>query len=218
VIAIGRIPHQGEFELAKGEKLDCDIEGHEVDIKFALTSTWTIPPEAENELCLLVSGDEVAARFSVGIMRITSSRLRPKANRDGKRGISAAGKRSISWLIENAPMPANFFLGVDPMILKQILHKRAGQARIDELFRRIQSRRIPRIAICSLALQDDPMKRARDARKHLKDDRILVLCGRYDREKALQFDFDLSPREWLSVQVDAQTYARLSRVGPSTTQ
>jgi hypothetical protein len=47
------------------------------------------------------------------------------------------------------------------------------------LFRSVQNQKIPRIAIPSLALQDDPMKRARDARKNLKNDRILILCGRF---------------------------------------
>jgi hypothetical protein len=202
---------QGEFELSKGTKLDCEIAGHDVDIKFALTRTWTIPPEAENELCLLIKADEVSARFSVGLMRITSSRLTAKANRDGKHGVSAAGKKEILWLLQDAPMPRNFFLEMDPSLLKQILQQRPGQARINELFRTVQNQIIPRIAIFSLALQDDPMKRARDARKHLLRDHILVLCGRYQWKQAHELGFDLSSREWLSVKVDDKTYVRLSR-------
>ena len=202
---------QGEFELPKGARLDCKIEGHEVDIKFALTRTWTIPPEAKDELCLLVKANEPSARFSIGLMRMTSARLTRKENRDRKVGVSAAGKKEISWLVKDAAMPSNFFLELGQDVLNHILEQRAGQARIDELFRSVQNRRIPRIAIASLALQDDPMKRVRDARKRLKSEHILVLGGRYQAEQARELGFLLSSREWLSMSVDPETYARLAR-------
>jgi hypothetical protein len=200
---------QGEFDLAKGTKLDCNIAGHEVDIKFTLGQTWTIPPEALNELCLLVRADEVTSKFSVGLMRMTAGRLTEKGNRDGKRSVSALGRKSILWLTKDASMPPNFFLELGSTVLQRILEKKKGQARIDELFRCVQGRKIPRIAILSLALQDDPMKRARDARKHLRTEQILVLGGRYQRE-ARELGFDLSAREWVSLRVDEKTYARLS--------
>jgi hypothetical protein len=48
-------------------------------------------------------------------------------------------------------------------------------ARINELFRLVQGRIIPRVAIETVAQQKDSMKRARDARIALGKEGILVL-------------------------------------------
>ena len=194
---------EGEFELAKGDVMDFRISGHEVDMKFSLTGNWTIPPEAIDQLCLLVSADEDKAEFSVGLMRMSRERLRPRPNRDRKCGVSAAGKAQIRWLVLGAKMPPNFFLGLKRETLDQILHESSGQRRVTELFRVVQNRIIPRIVIPTLALQDDPMKRARDARKQLKPEGISVLCGAYldQREQAAKAGYQLSPRQWLSIRV-----------------
>jgi hypothetical protein len=191
---------QGEFELSGGGKLDCNIADHEVDIKFTLGSNWMIPREATGELCLLLKADEAAATFSLGLLRTTSARLNAGGNQDKKRTISAAGKREISWIASAAPMPANFFLKIGQDRLSAILRQPAGQSRITELFRLVQREVIPRTAICLLASQDDPMKRARDARKRLNSEGIVVLCGRNrdQKQRARDLGFKLTAREWLS--------------------
>ena len=51
----------------------------------------------------------------------------------------------------------------------------SGQSRVEALFRLVQGRIIPRVAIETVARQKDPMKRARDARKKLITEGILVL-------------------------------------------
>jgi hypothetical protein len=192
---------QGELSLEGGKKLDCLIEGHEVDIKFTLGSTWTIPIEARGELCLVINADEARARFSIGLLRMKPDVLNHGKNRDEKTTVSAAGREEVHWLAEDASMPPNFFLQMNQADLQCIRQRRAGQGRIDELFRRVQKRVIPRITICTLALQDDPMKRARDARKHLRAEGIIVLCGAFKAQAAdaKRNGFDLARDEWLSL-------------------
>lgn len=46
---------------------------------------------------------------------------------------------------------------------------------MNELFRRVQHRIIPRVAIETVARQKDPMKRVRDARKALLSEGIHIL-------------------------------------------
>ena len=64
---------------------------------------------------------------------------------------------------------------MDGGIRDKILAHPSGQLRINELFRLLQGKIIPRVAIETVARQKDPMKRVRDARKHLAKEGILIL-------------------------------------------
>jgi hypothetical protein len=165
-----------DFELPKGNKLDFRVEDTEVDIKCTVLRDWMIPKEAVGELCLLVRIDDTRSKFWIGIIRADSSVLRKGENRDGKNSLSAEGKKSIHWLVEEGQLPINFLATVDPQIRERIFsHRKSGQARINELFRLVQGRIIPRVAIETVAQQKDSMKRARDARLPLRKEGILVL-------------------------------------------
>lgn len=164
-----------EFELEAGRKLDARIQGAEVDIKCTVLKDWMIPMEAVNELCLLVQIDDTKSRFSIGAVRITPEILRSGKNRDKKASLSAEGRQAISWLIKDGVLPQNFLASLNPEIRGAILSQPSGQARIRELFRLVQGRIIPRVAIETVAQQKDPLKRARDARKALLAEGILVL-------------------------------------------
>jgi hypothetical protein len=73
-------------------------------------------------------------------------------------------------------LPANFLSTIQDDVRRQIMsHRRSGQARINELFRLVQGRIIPRNALETVARQLDPMKRMRDARTPLLKEGILVL-------------------------------------------
>ena len=88
----------------------------------------------------------------------------------------AEGKKSILWLVEAAELPINFLASLDPGIREKIFsHSKSGQARINELFRLVQGRIVPRVAIETVAQQKDSMKRVRDARELLKAEGILIL-------------------------------------------
>jgi hypothetical protein len=64
-----------------------------------------------------------------------------------------------------------------------IAGKRRGQARINEFFRRVHRRIVRREVTLTVAQQDDGMKRARDARAHLKPEGILVLGHQKDHPR-----------------------------------
>lgn len=165
-----------DFELAKGNKLDCRIEDTEVDIKCTVLKDWMIPKEAVGELCLLVRIDDTRSKFWIGLVRADPSVLRKGENRDGKNSLSAEGKKAIRWLVEGGELPVNFLATLHPEIRERIFsHRKSGQSRINELFRLVQGRIIPRVAIETVAQQKDSMKRARDARITLAKEGILVL-------------------------------------------
>ena len=164
-----------DFDLPDGQKLDTRIEGEEVDIKCTVLRDWMIPSEAVGELCLLVRIDDLRSKFWIGLVRADPSLLRTGKNRDEKTSISSEGKKNIHWIIEGGQLPSNLLADLEPEIRETIFSHRGGQARINELFRLVQNRIIPRVAIETVARQKDPMKRVRDARIALSREGILIL-------------------------------------------
>lgn len=174
-----------DFELPKGNKLDIRVEDTEVDIKCTVLKDWMIPKEAVDELCLLVRIDDLRSKFWIGVIRATPSVLRNSENRDKKGSLSAEGKKSIHWLVEAGELPQNFLASLDPATRDKIFsHRNSGQARIKEMFRLVQGRIIPRVAIETVAMQKDPMARARHSRKPLLAEGILVL-GHQGKEPSI---------------------------------
>ncbi|GJM78287.1 hypothetical protein HMSSN139_07830 [Paenibacillus sp. HMSSN-139] len=114
---------QHYLSIPYGNKLDTIIADIEVDIKFTIGQTWTIPSEALGELCLLVTADDNKSTFQVGLLRTTDDVLNPGRNRDGKRGVSAAGKKKILWLVPNGELPKNVLLSIPPETARLIFLK-----------------------------------------------------------------------------------------------
>lgn len=174
-----------EFALpfARAGEMDYVVAGAPVDCKWSrYRSGWQIPTEAMGQICLLLWGDDDLATFSVGLVRIDGTLLNGGENKDRKRTLSVAGRAAIRWLMQDDMLPANFLLQLNPDVRAAVLTPRSGQARVTELFRHVQDRIVPRQAIVTLATQDDPMKRVRDARKALVVEGITVLGGyRKDR-------------------------------------
>ncbi|MEZ5299298.1 MAG: NaeI family type II restriction endonuclease [Verrucomicrobiales bacterium] len=192
-----------DFELPDGETLDARIEGVEVDIKCTVLRNWMIPKEAVGEVCLLVRIDDQRSKFWIGVIRALPAILTVGENRDKKVSISAEGKKAIRWLVEAADLPTNLLSELPPELLGEIMGLKTGQARINELFRRVQGRIIPRVAIETVARQKDPMKRVRDARKQLEAEGILILGHEAeDREIARARRFPMPKKgEFLAVSV-----------------
>lgn len=187
---------QRDFQFMDGVKLDYTIAGHEVDCKYSQTSGgWMIPNEARGELCLVVTADDRASSWSAGVVRMTPERLRGSVNRDAKTGLNARGREEISWLHMESALPPNVLLQLDQQTVEAIFAPKSGQQRVNELFRRVQRRRITRGVIATVAQQDDYMKRVREnggARSHLKGEGIVIL-GDYSAHQTLAKQLGITP-------------------------
>jgi hypothetical protein len=198
-----RVEHEllHQWELEKEGLLDTHIEGIAVDVKFSIGKSWMIPPEAVGHLCIIVSANDERSVFCLGLFRVRQSHLGSgKGNRDGKRSINKLGKQAIRWLVVDHSLPRNFLLQLDAGVRDNIFSHRSGQARVTELFRTVQRIPVPTTAIDTLAVQRDPSKRIRDARKALKSEGIKVLGWRYDRARILEWGLpSLDDDDWVSV-------------------
>jgi len=152
---------RSELGLAKGKKLDTQLDGREMDIKNTTGKDWMIPREAVNEVCLLVLTSDEKGIFSVGLMECRKEHLRGSSNQDGKTNISAAGKKNILWLVQGGAMPENVFLNMTEETRQRIFSAGGGTRKLAELFRIKQGVVIQRSLVESLAQQKDYMKRVR---------------------------------------------------------
>lgn len=193
-----------EFELIDGIKLDIQFEGHEIDIKNTIGGfSWAIPDEAVDEICLIIAGDDEENKFSAGFFRAAEAHLTPARNKDGKRGISAAGRQTVYWIAKDASMPENFMVSLPDPIRSGILSAKGGSAKLRELFRKVTLRPIHRDVVEGVAQQKDPLKRVRangGARDQLIKEGILVLSGKYDHELLVALGFPaIANNQFLSI-------------------
>ncbi|MEV5983475.1 NaeI family type II restriction endonuclease [Streptomyces sp. NPDC052051] len=206
-----------EFGFASGDDLDYLIEGIEVDCKFSQKLYgWMIPPEALDEICLVVWADDHRGLWSAGLLRANRAKLTisgtatKKGNRDGKFRLTKQHHSLVSWLWHESSLEENLLLHIDKETQNAILSagsgsmRSPGQAKVNELFRRVQGRRVSRTVICTLAQQKDPMKRVRyngGARDRLRSEGILV-CGDYPNHQAVAEQLGLPvPQEGENVSV-----------------
>ncbi|OIJ99470.1 restriction endonuclease [Streptomyces monashensis] len=206
-----------ELGLDSGEDLDYLIEGIEVDCKFSQKLYgWMIPPEALDEICLVVWADDHQGLWSAGLLRAnrakltTSGTVTKKGNRDGKFQLTKQHRSLVTWLWHEERLEENLLLHLDTETRDAILNAGAGskrspgQAKINELFRRVQGRRISRTVIRTLAMQKDYMKRVRyngGAREKLRKEGILI-CGDYPNHQAVAEQLGLPvPQEGESVSI-----------------
>ncbi len=169
-----------EFEFQDGVDLDYRIADVEVDCKYSQKlGGWMIPPEAQGQICLLVSAeDREQPVWHMGLVRATKGFLNLGANRDAKATLNRFGRESIHWLFRDEPMPSNVLLQLSRDAVERILAIDSGQKRINEFFRLALGRIVGRAAVATVARQNDYMKRVRSnggARTALKPDGILIL-------------------------------------------
>ncbi|MFI8533020.1 NaeI family type II restriction endonuclease [Streptomyces aquilus] len=204
---------QREFEFADGIAMDYRIADIEVDCKYSQSfGGWMIPPEARGHLCLLVWANDQESRWSAGLFRVREEWLNQGSNRDAKLTIKAIHRDKIHWLWRDAELPENVLLHMDPIDRAAVFALKSGQQRLNELFRRVQKRRISRNVVRTVAQQKDYMKRVRGnggARSALKAEGILIM-GDYDSHRMVAKQLGLpEPHEgeFVSVRV-AQAGAR----------
>lgn len=187
-----------EFEISEESSLDWRILDSELDCKFSKDfGGWEIPMEmylcpdhgeqsgSADQIALLLWMCDDTREWAAGLIRITDSKLKFKAdgsrqyNRDNKRKLTDEGMLTIRWLWGGgqADLPKNLLLTLDGESRTQVLSRRSGQKRVNALFEMVQNEVVVRAAVGTVAQQDDPMKRARDARlsKNLGKEGFLVL-------------------------------------------
>lgn len=198
---------QDVLGIERGQHMDYLISGHEVDAKFSMENPYSqsIPREAVGEICLLLHADDHRQRYTVGLLRTTLDVLsKGKGNRDGKRTIRASARKDIRWLIPDGTLPENLLLNLPSGIRDAIfLTSASRQQRVNQLFRQVQERIVRREVLLAVAQQEDPPKRARDARIMLRDEGILIL-GHQNAHPRIAQELGLPvPRkgEWISVRV-----------------
>ncbi|WP_369378667.1 NaeI family type II restriction endonuclease [Streptomyces sp. cg36] len=180
---------QREFKFDDGIDMDYRIAGSDVDCKYSQAfGGWMIPPEAMGHLCLLVWADDYKSRWSAGLLRIAPEWLNKGNNRDLKLTVKAEHRNKILWLWHEAELPENVLLHLNPAVRDSILAHSSGQQRVNELFRRVQNRRIGRGVVRTVAQQSDYMARVREAkgraRTVLREEGILI-PGHYSSHQAV---------------------------------
>ncbi|MFF4409717.1 NaeI family type II restriction endonuclease [Streptomyces sp. NPDC001262] len=180
---------QREFKFDDGHDMDYRIAGVDVDCKYSQKfGQWMIPPEAEGHICLLVWADDYKSSWSAGLLRIRPDLLNRGNNRDLKLTIKAEHRNKICWLWHGAALPENVLLHLDEPTRESILGKNSGQARVNELFRKVQMRPVGRGVIRTVAQQSDYMARVREAkgraRTVLREEGILI-PGHYSSHQAI---------------------------------
>ncbi|MGC5361816.1 NaeI family type II restriction endonuclease [Streptomyces sp. DT24] len=177
---------QREFKFADGAHMDYQISGVDVDCKYSQQfGGWMIPPEAMGHLCLLVWADDYKSKWSAGLLRIKREWLNQGNNRDLKLTVKAEHRNKILWISNQQDLPENTLLHMSAIDREEIFSYPSGQARLNELFRRVQNRRISRNVVRTVAQQKDYMKRVRGnggARSALRNEGIIIM-GDYESHK-----------------------------------
>ncbi len=194
-----------ELGLERSGRLDLEIEGIPVDIKWSGTSVWQIPREAVGQLCLCVGGLERVTRFQVGLVRCSPDRLNGGKNQDRKRTLSKAGREAMTRLVPPTPIPPNFVANMDPSLRADVMAEPTVQRRITRLFESLPGVPVPRKAVYTVARvgEGDPMRRLRTD-KHAGDPLrgYKVLSAKYGNKIVRELGYPLLGKdEFMSVPV-----------------
>jgi hypothetical protein len=204
------------LQVPRGVTLDLLIGGEEVDVKSTTggKSGWMIPPEAMDQLCVLLRVNEVASTCAVGLARARPAYLRSSANRDKKTGFSAAGTENIWWMVRDFPYTPNFWSLIDAKLREEIMNSGKGKKRLAALFEHCVGMPISRVQVKAVAAQDDYMKRLRSnggARDLLKPKGIAILYSETDRDLMKQLNLTFGHREFMSHRARNQSEVDLLR-------
>ncbi|MFJ3304351.1 NaeI family type II restriction endonuclease [Streptomyces sp. NPDC086549] len=199
---IGSLVHtaiQREFRFEDGQAMDFRIAGVDVDCRFSLQfGGWMLPPGTLGHLCLLVWVNDYQSKWSVGLLRVNQEWLNSGGNRDLRATLKAAHRDKILWLWRDAELAENVLLHISDTDREAVFESSSGQTRLNELFRRVQRRRIGRNTVRTVVQQRDYMKRVRGnggSRSALRNEGIIIL-GDYDSHRRVARQLGLPvPRE-----------------------
>lgn len=87
-------------------QLDTIIEKVAIDIIFSHTTNWMIPMQAVGEVCLLVSANDRASTFDLGVFHAREKSLTQGGNQDKKRSLTSdARENRVRWVKRSEPLP-----------------------------------------------------------------------------------------------------------------
>lgn len=200
-----------EFEdvIEDGTGLDYRVAGLDIDCKYSQTlGGWMLPPESFGHLLLVATANDARGTFDIGVVRATDENRRLSANRDGKTSLNKRGTAQVDWIHRGAVLPPNILIDLDQETREAVLAPSSGQARVNELLRRVTGRRIGRNTIATLARQADYMARIRDnghgARTVLRREGYLVPGGDFKAHQSVARQLGIEvpePGEIVSVRV-----------------
>lgn len=188
--------------VERGQAMDFEIAGHDVDIKWSKKSDWQIPTEAVGHLCLCVGATRNLTALKVGVVRCRPENLNLGKNKDGKTTLSAAGRADMRMLATDVPLPPNFVAEMDPAVREAVIAHQTIQARVTALAKAMPYVPIPRDAIRTIArTEGDPIRRTRsDAGRPDPLDGMVLLSARYRKaEIAALGRPPLGPDEFMAV-------------------
>lgn len=175
---------RNRLQIPKGTVLDLSVNGVECDIKNTIGKNWSMPNEVVGHPSIVMRVNEKKALLDFGVLVVAQAYLNPGANRDAKRGISAAGMSNIWWILKQASYPSNFWEVTPAATRKAIFAAGSPKRSLAVLFESVQGVPIPRTVVTAIAQQDDPLKRVRrngGARDILAPRGIAILWGKNDR-------------------------------------
>lgn len=177
------------FDVPQGpspKKLAFSLDAHATGCCFSLDSNrWSAPKASVGDVSALICASDADAVFSFGLLRCRTEDVATRS-RDGRRRVNEHGLARIRWLWHDESMPDNLLRTLPKPTLQAIFAQPGahnGQARINELLRRVQKRVLRRTVTETVAQQRDSMKRLRDARKLLQDEGIIVLGHQNDHPR-----------------------------------
>lgn len=194
------------LDLDKQKPLDAVILDIPVDIKGTVSGNWTIPREAQCQLCILIEVDARNDRNRAYLMRTHRVWLNAQ-NQDQKRSITkAAHRRYAVSLFDWTSLPDNPLKRLTQEQRDLVFAPRTGQERrLEALFAALPNTIVPRWAIATVCFQrEDPMRRARAVKDRLASRGLRLLCGTWkvDREVASMYGFDLTGEAWVALPAD----------------
>ncbi|MFG2665682.1 NaeI family type II restriction endonuclease [Streptomyces sp. NPDC048387] len=196
------------FSLPKEPPLDTTIAKVPVDIKATVGANWAIPSEAHCQLCICTQVQLKHGRHRSWLVRAHRSWLyRGKGNKDGKRGLAVDAREQWSIpLYDWTPLPVNPLTLLTEEQAARIMAKRPGQEhRFAMMFRYLEGHVIPRSVISTVgAGRLDPLRRARNIRKHLAKDGLTLLCGKWrdQQDLAAAHKIALGAEDWVALRLE----------------
>jgi hypothetical protein len=191
------------LQVPKGVVLDFQIGEQEVDVKSTTggKSGWMIPPEAIDQLCILLRVNEDESTCAVGLARARKDYLRVSENRDKKTSFSAKATQNIWWMVQHFAYTPNFWTLISANMRRKIMEPNGGTNRLALLFENCLETPISRVQIAAIAAQDDFMKRIRrngGARDTLAPKGIAILYSETDRQLMRDLGLKFGSREFVS--------------------